>query len=253
VALLKNPFAKKSGGQSSAPPPRPVMAPAAGSTWIVQMEHWDLRFVSFVVALGSAFAIQQVESLLGNVGPLETAAGWMFAFSAGVLGYFLSRALAYRLMQKEAIWLYLPLCLLVEFVEVVCNYIVAVRAIHGADWVKDLPSDQRGTIVLLLYGVLSVIPLFTIFLAVADMDLERKKGHMLSARGMPQPPSQWSGATAAPKSNQSLGGAGGQQQYQPMGTQRNVVRLAAPPQRPPAQPTVRQFNGVHPSEDVTVP
>ena len=66
-----------------------------------------------------------------------------------------------------------------------------------ADWLQAIPLVQRPVITIMAYVVLSIIPAVTLFLAVADMDLERRKAQ-------PQPKS-------VPSSTYPQGNQGGYQ------------------------------------------
>ena len=152
----------------------------AQETWVVRIEHGMLRVVSLVFSLGSAYAIARVFAPHdGNL--LRLAVDVAIAGAFGVLGYFLSRSLAYRLMHNQSVWAYVPICLVVELVEVFCNYVMGVSEVPYAAWLQGIPLDQRPVITVLSYVVLSIIPAVSLFLAVADMDLERRKNQ-------PKPP-----------------------------------------------------------------
>src|SRR5207248_3233262 len=92
-----------------------------------------------------------------------------------VLGYFVSRGLAHRMMNKEPIRAYAPICIIVELVEIFCNYALAAAVIQRAKWLSATPPTQHATLTVLTYVVLSIIPLVSMLLAVVDMDLERNK------------------------------------------------------------------------------
>jgi hypothetical protein len=85
-------------------------------------------------------------------------------------------------MNRERIRAYAPICLVVEVVEIFCNYALAAAVIQRADWLQAVPLVQRSTLTVLTYVVLSIIPLVSLLLAVVDMDLERSK--VGGSRGM---------------------------------------------------------------------
>jgi hypothetical protein len=118
--------------------------------------------------------------------------GFVVAMGFAVAGYFLSRNIAYRMMSGEMVWAYLPVCIVVEFVEIFCNYVVGVSALHLEDFLQGIPVGQHALILLIGRIVVSSIPAMTLFLAVAHMDLERRKAeaakaHMASAAQLKQP------------------------------------------------------------------
>src|SRR5207245_7203570 len=137
-----------------------------------------------------------------GVDSIQPVITWTVAISFGVLGYFVSRGLAHRMMNKERIRAYAPICILVELVEIFCNYALAAAVIQRAKWLSATPPAQHATLTALTYVVLSIIPLVSMLLAVVDMDLERQK------HGAPSPVKQvqprWAGSmngsTGAPAS-----------------------------------------------------
>jgi hypothetical protein len=145
-------------------------------SWVRRVEHLVLRIVSLGFSLASAHAIRWFFAPLDGVDQFQPVITWMIAGGFGVLGYFVSRGLAHRLMHKERIWAYAPICVVVEFVEIFCNYALAAAVIQHATWLAVVPSFQRTTLTALTYVALSIIPLVSVLLAVVDMDLERKKG-----------------------------------------------------------------------------
>lgn len=180
--------------------------------WVLRIEHGLLRAVSFVFSFGSAYAIAEVFAP-HNGDIIRLAVDLGIAAGFGVLGYFLSRSIAYRLMQKEDVWAYIPICLVVELVEIFCNYVMGVSEVPHAQWLQAIPLVQRPVITIGAYVVLSIIPAVTLFLAVADMDLERRKA---------QPQPKTLPASTYPQGNQG-GYQGGYQGARPNG---------APPQQP---------------------
>jgi len=179
--------------------------------WVLKVEHGLLRLVSLVFSIGSAYAIAEVfMPHNGNVVRLAVDLGIAGGF--GVLGYFLSRSIAYRLMQGQGVWAYIPICLVVELVEIFCNYVMGVSEVPHAQWLQAIPLNQRPVITIGAYVVLSIIPAVTLFLAVADMDLERRKA---------QPQPKTLPASTYPQGNQG-GYQGGYQGGRP----------STPPQQP---------------------
>jgi hypothetical protein len=156
----------------------------AGTSWIRAAEHTILRVVSFGFSLASAYAIRLFFAPLDAVDRGEMVITWVVAAGFGVLGYVVSRGLVHRMMQKESVWAYAPICVLVELVDIACNYMLAASVVQHAWWLEAVPENQRGVAVVLTYVVLSAIPLVSIFLAVVDMDLERSKHGALPAAGV---------------------------------------------------------------------
>ena len=186
---------------------RPAVRQAIGrheDAWVLRIEHGLLRVVSFVFSFGSAYAIAEV-FMPHNGDMVRLAVDLGIACGFGVLGYFLSRSIAYRLMQGQNVLAYLPICLVVELVEIFCNYVMGVSEVPHAEWLQAIPLIQRPIITIGAYVVLSIIPAVTLFLAVADMDLERRKV---------QPQPKMSPVTTFPQPNQG-GYQGGYQGARP--------------------------------------
>ncbi len=141
--------------------------------WVRRVEHVVLRLVSLGFSLASAHAIRWFFAPLDGVDVLQPTITWMIAIGFGVLGYCVSRGLAHRLMNKERIRAYAPICLVVELVEIFCNYALAAAVVQRATWLYAVPYTQRAALTALTYVVLAIIPLVSLLLAVVDMDLER--------------------------------------------------------------------------------
>jgi len=158
------------------------------SNWIRRVEHTVLRLASFVFSLVSAHAILWFFSALNHVDRLQPFVTWGIAIGFGVLGYFVSRGLAHRLLNKEPVRAYIFICGVFELVEVVCNYAMAAVAVQWITWLGIVPSTQRAILTFLTYVVLSIIPVVTVMLAWVDMDLERaKQGYEVRGFGGYQP------------------------------------------------------------------
>jgi len=140
-----------------------------------RFEHLVLRLVALAFSLASAHAIRWFFAPLDGVDTLQPAITWTVAIGFGVLGYFVSRGLAHRMMNREPIRAYAPICIIVELVEIFCNYALAAAVIQRAKWLSATPPTQHATLTVLTYVVLSIIPLVSMLLAVVDMDLERHK------------------------------------------------------------------------------
>jgi len=146
-----------------------------GPGWIRQVEHPVLRLVSLAFSFWSAHAIRWIFSPLDGLDSIEPAMIWIVAFSFGLLGFFVSRGLVHRMMHKERIWAYLPICFVVEFVEIVANYSEAASNIQRATWLHTVPVSQQFALTCLTYAMYCVIPFGSLFLAVVDMDIMRAK------------------------------------------------------------------------------
>ncbi|GCE48238.1 hypothetical protein EI42_06136 [Thermosporothrix hazakensis] len=146
-----------------------------GDVWVHRVEHIILRVVSLAFSLGSAHAIRWFFSPLDEADHLQPFITWAIAISFGVLGFFVSRGLAYRMMVKESILLYVPVCVVVELVEIFCNFAMAAAVIERAVWLQNVTPMLQGFLTVVVYIVLSCIPLVSVLLAVVDMDMDRKR------------------------------------------------------------------------------
>ena len=71
-----------------------------------------------------------------------------------------------------------------EFVEVTCNYAMAAASASSIGWLHRVYGWQHDLLSVLVYIVLSIIPVLTILFAWVDMDLERaKQGYTVQAFG----------------------------------------------------------------------
>jgi len=143
--------------------------------WVRKVEHIVLRVVSLGFSLASAHAIRWFFAPLDGIDTLQPIITWTVAIGFGVLGYIVSRGVAHRMMNKERIRAYAPICAVVEIVEIFCNYALAAAVIQRATWLQVIPANQRAVLTAFTYLVLSIIPLVSLLLAVVDMDLERSK------------------------------------------------------------------------------
>ena len=208
---------------------RPRSAGHEQDSWVLKVEHGLLRVVSLGFSFGSAYAIAQVFNP-HNGDTVRLVVDLIIAGGFGVLGYFLSRSIAYRLMKGETVWAYLPICLVVELVEIFCNYVMGVSEVPHEAWLQAIPMNQRPFITIGAYVVLSIIPAVTLFLAVADMDLERRK---LVPQGQPKMPH-----VSTYQQGQQGGYQGGYQGQRP-----NTAGPVQPPQRP-VMPPLPQRQGM---------
>lgn len=174
--------------RGSSSPAGPRSWSGGGNIWVRRVEHWVLRIVSLALSLASAHAIRWLLSPLDRIDPLEPFITWMIAASLGALGYFMSRGLAHRIMSRESWYSYLPLILVVEFVEIFSNYALAAAVIAGATWLNTVSSVQRLVLTDMTYLALSVVPLVSALLAVVDVDLERGKTAATQPKASPNSP-----------------------------------------------------------------
>ena len=143
--------------------------------WVRRVEHVVLRVVSFVFSVVSAHAILWFFSSLDWIDVLQPWVKWGIAGGFCVLGYFVSRGLAHRLLNRERVLAYLFICGVFELVEVVCNYSEGSSSFDGITWLSRIHGLQQGILAVLIQIVLSIIPVVTVMLAWVDMDLERAK------------------------------------------------------------------------------
>jgi len=179
-----------------------------------------LRIVSLALSLASAHAIRWLLSPLDRIDPLEPTITWMIAASLGALGYFMSRGLAHRIMNKESWLSYLPLIVVVEFVEIFSNYALAAAVIAGATWLGEVPSVQRAVLTAMTYVALSVVPLVSALLVVVDVDLDRSKSAAAQPKVSPNPSPYDAGYTGTWQAGNTwqntatTGGSGSRQRQQ---------------------------------------
>jgi len=139
------------------------------------MQHTVFRGVSIVFSSVSAVAIYW---LFGGFGTnlVRHYTALAMAVVCAVLGYFVSRGLAHRLMNKQRIRAYVFVMVLYEFVEVVANFGQAVADFPSFTWVQQLVGWEHMAFSILVPLVLSITPLFNVSLAYIDMDLMLEKG-----------------------------------------------------------------------------
>src|SRR5256714_15671538 len=93
--------------------------------WVRRVEHLVLRLVSLGFSMASAHAIRWFFAPLDGVDALQPAITWMIALGFGLLGYFVSRGLAHRLMNRGRFRAYAPSCVVVEVAELFWSYATA--------------------------------------------------------------------------------------------------------------------------------
>jgi hypothetical protein len=201
--------------------------------WVRKVEHIVLRVVSLGFSLASAHAIRWFFAPLDGIDTFQPIITWTVAIGFGVLGYIVSRGVAHRLMNKERIRAYAPICAVVEIVEIFCNYALAAAVIQRATWLQVIPANQRAVLTAFTYLVLSIIPLVSLLLAVVDMDLERSKRGGLG--GVPM-----GNGVGSPFLNGNRGPVYGSPVVQPM----RMQTQANPQGQSPGQPKDASLAGI---------
>src|SRR6266705_3440132 len=107
-------------------------------TWVRQVEHAVLRVLSVVFSAVSAHAILWFYSSMDRVtdtsDPLQPFVKWGLSIGFSALGYFISRGLVHRLLNREPVRVYLFICAALELVEISANFAQAAVSIHAVDW-----------------------------------------------------------------------------------------------------------------------
>lgn len=143
--------------------------------WAVQVGPFLLGLASLAFSLYSANAIRWVFSGLSVTDQLESIMVWVIAGAFGVTGYFITRGLAYRMMNKDRIRGYIFICFLVEMVEISCNLLEALVAMQHSTQFAGFASGVHTALTVLVCVMWSCVPLISIGLAILDMDMEREK------------------------------------------------------------------------------
>lgn len=170
-------------------------------SWIRQCEHLVLRVLSVLFSAVSAHAILWFYSSMDHVvdtsDPLQPYVKWGLALGFTALGYFVSRGLVHRLLNRERIRVYLVISLLLELVEISANFAQGAVSIRAIDWLHLFSGPIYTVLVVMVYLVMPIVPLFTIALAVVDMDMDRaKQGY--AVRGFGASPAPSAAPTARP-------------------------------------------------------
>jgi len=155
-----------------------------GQNWVRAGEHVALRVGSLLFSMVSAHAILWFYDSLAKVDnsdPIQKYVPYVIAGGFGLLGYFVSRGLVYRMMHKERIRVYIAISALFEFVEIVCNFAQAVSSVPKVAWLAGVQGELHLILLVLLYVAYSIVPVVTFVLAVVDMDLEKAKYSPLQA------------------------------------------------------------------------
>ena len=205
--------------------------------WVRESEHIVLRLVSLAFSIGSAYAVRWFFEPLDAGDPIHYALWWVVAAGFGLLGFYLSRSLMHRMMSKEPVWAYAPIFLLVEFFEILCNYAKAVSAVAGGNvsWVIHAPAGQQVIMIVLTYIGWSILPLVSPAMAVADMDMTRRRnGEVPASSQRPQM------ALPSAQRSQPQQGQDNLQNGDRTQPQRNVNKVGGTGQRKLLQTTQRQ-------------
>ena len=152
-----------------------------GGNWVRQAEHGIVRIGSLALSVVSGHAVYWFFSAMNGVDAIEPYMTWVTAAAIGLLGYVILRALTHRLLHKEKVYVYIPLCFILMGVETVSNFMKAVVGVHNDHWLVLCPTPLVLPMTYATYVVLSIMPAFTVFLAYVDMDLERAKHAVGSA------------------------------------------------------------------------
>ncbi len=138
-----------------------------------------LRVLSVLFSAVSAHAILWFYSSMDHVtdtsDPLQPYVKWGLALGFTALGYFVSRGLVHRLLNHERIRIYLVISILLELVEISANFAQGAVSIRAIDWLHLFSGPIYTVLVVMVYLVMPIVPLFTIALAVVDMDMDRAK------------------------------------------------------------------------------
>ncbi len=138
-------------------------------------QHTSFRLLSLIFSGASAWAIYWFFQALGD-DPVQHVFTVLTSVGFVALGYFVTRGLAHRMMNKQRVRSYIPLALLYIVVEVSCNFAHAAAKYPEVAWIQQLHGWQLTFFSFMLPFVLSIIPLFNIFLANIDVDLMQEKG-----------------------------------------------------------------------------
>lgn len=156
--------------------------------WIRACEHYVLRVLSVVFSAVSAHAILWFYSSMDKVAdssdPFQPYVKWGLAIGFTALGYFLSRGLVHRMLNKERILVYMVIFALLEIVEFSANFAQAAVAVNSVDWLHLFSGPLHQVLQTMVYTVMPITPFFTIALAVIDMDMDRaKQGYAIRGFG----------------------------------------------------------------------
>jgi hypothetical protein len=138
-------------------------------------QHTVFRVVSVAFSVVTAHSIYWFFSALNGIDPVQPYMTGLISFGFVVLGYFVTRGLAHRLLDKRSVWSYLLVGIPYLFVELVCNFGEALARYPDMRWIQMLPGSQSVLFSYLAPMVLSILPIFTVSLAAVDVDLMRER------------------------------------------------------------------------------
>ncbi len=148
--------------------------------WVRAWEHPALSFFSVVFAAVSAHAILWFYSSLDVVHMdgsdfMQPFIKWGLAAAFTGFGYLTSRGLAHRLLRGERVGVYFLICVVLELVEIITNFMYSAVAIRNVGWLSLFTGNFHTVLMVLMYVVLPIVPIVTVVLAWVDMDLTRQK------------------------------------------------------------------------------
>jgi hypothetical protein len=148
--------------------------------WVRAWEHPALSFFSVVFAAVSAHAILWFYSSLDVVHMdgsdfMQPFIKWGLAAAFTGFGYLSSRGLAHRLLRGERVGVYFLICIVLELVEIIKNFMYSAVAIRNVAWLQLFTGTFHTVLMVLMYVVLPIVPIVTVVLAWVDMDLTRQK------------------------------------------------------------------------------
>jgi len=148
--------------------------------WVRAWEHPALSFFSVVFAAVSAHAILRFYSSLDVVHMdgtdfMQPFIKWGLAAAFTGFGYLTSRGLAHRLLRGERVGVYFLICIVLELVEIITNFMYSAVAIRNVGWLQLFTGNFHTVLMVLMYVVLPIVPIVTVVLAWVDMDLTRQK------------------------------------------------------------------------------
>ena len=103
-------------------------------------QHTSFRLLSLIFSGASAWAIYWFFQALGD-DPVQHVFTVLTSVGFVALGYFVTRGLAHRMMNKQRVRSYIPLALLYIVVEVSCNFAHAAAKypeVEADRWDKEL-------------------------------------------------------------------------------------------------------------------
>jgi hypothetical protein len=161
-----------------------------------------LRVLSLVFSACSAISIYWFFGVLwdGYWGHMATV-GMTAAFI--ILGYFVTRNIAYRMRTKKKVRTYAFLLALYLLVEVSANFGHALARYPDVTWLHVLHGWQYLLFSLDVPVVFSILPLFNIALARVDVDAMEEQGALQAAPAAPKQAAFSSGGSPSAVASQT--------------------------------------------------